>query len=1181
MNIHILHVNQRRSTVLQTRGLFVFLSMMMIFFAEQTKGTIYTIGTGTTSTTTPGVTPFGTGHEDNRIQYLYLASELTATGAAAGNINSIAFNITMLGAPNPENINISIGATSANTISGLSCGLGVHYTAASIAPTAGWNTFYLTTPFYWNGVDNIIVEVCRDNSTNNTNYGVETTSFPTTDMRTFGHFGDQATGCSMTSGGTTWEPYVRPNCQFDIVATTPCNGTPTAGTTVSSSSSVCTGKAYQLSLSGTTNAFGISYQWYESPSGLNSWTPITSATNSTYTNTMTQGGSTDYFCEVACGTSKDSSSIAVVNQTPFYNCYCASAPTYPYDGDIFNVTVGPLNNSSTCTQTGGPGSILNQYSDYTTVLTPDTLYQDAFYPVAVTAGTCSNFTSDTWIKIYLDLDQDGSFASAGEEIYSGTTATTKSPPSGDTAKGIIYISSAAFPLTGLTRMRVVLDYTTDSSTVLPCSNPDYDWGETEDYFVYIPGPAPPCTTATAGTISSNKDSVCTNEFFTLTASGYTNGQSNLMYRWQEESPIGSNSWYDIPGATNPTYIATQTNLTNYRFTVSCGSGVFSSNAVTVSLSSFYVCYCSPKTGTSLHSFPNNDITKVTISSTNLNNSSTISGPGGFTQYYPNVSSQTADIAQTVNYTIQVTTSSTGAELWIDYDKNGTYDPTEYFTLTTSGGIASGTISLPGGLQTGFTGMRVRAHATTYGAGGACLSGNGNETEDYVVNILPTPSCLPPSSVTATNITPSSANIGWTSASSAAQWQIEYGPSPYTMGTGTLITSSTNPYTLTGLIPGTPYAFFVRDICAVNDTSLWTSGSFTTICAPLVSQFPWLYDVETQNNTYNSNIADCWSSAPNNTTNAYRWNTSTGSVGLQTGPSGAYSDSQFYYTHASKGAPGDSAYLITPMIDISSLNQPTLSFYYHMYGSDMGNLIVQIENGAGWISIDSLTGQQQTSKSSPWMKKTISLSGLTGTIKVRFTGIRGSGKNGAISLDDIEVAGMPLAIKLDKIHAANMGSPNSINWNTTVEEDGDRFELQRSADGKSFHTIYERRANGEPSRYTYMDHDPVKGMNYYRLRMTEANGHATFSETVTAFVKSSGFDVQAFPNPVSQELTVKVTGVQGADAAVQVTDVTGKVIRTVKMNGSVEQIDMSGLANGIYLIRYSDASHAQIIKVNKQ
>jgi hypothetical protein len=100
-------------------------------------------------------------------------------------------------------------------------------------------------------------------------------------------------------------------------------------------------------------------------------------------------------------------------------------------------------------------------------------------------------------------------------------------------------------------------------------------------------------------------------------------------------------------------------------------------------------------------------------------------------------------------------------------------------------------------------------------------------------------------------------------------------------------------------------------------------------------------------------------------------------------------------------------------------------------------------------------------------------------------------------------------------------------------------------------------------------------------MTEASGKGVYSDIVKAFVKSSGFSVEAYPNPVSDNLTISVTGIQGNHAAVQLTDVTGKVIRNVNMSSSKTTLNIGGLANGIYLIKYTDANHTQTIKINKQ
>ena len=68
--------------------------------------------------------------------------------------------------------------------------------------------------------------------------------------------------------------------------------------------------------------------------------------------------------------------------------YCNQQATSTADDEIFNVSVGTLNNSSTCGTTGGPGSILNMYSNYT-ALTPPILIAGSAQTIAVTGGQCS------------------------------------------------------------------------------------------------------------------------------------------------------------------------------------------------------------------------------------------------------------------------------------------------------------------------------------------------------------------------------------------------------------------------------------------------------------------------------------------------------------------------------------------------------------------------------------------------------------------------------------------------------------------------------------------------------------------------------------------------------------------------------------------------------------------------
>jgi hypothetical protein len=182
---------------------------------------------------------------------------------------------------------------------------------------------------------------------------------------------------------------------------------------------------------------------------------------------------------------------------------------------------------------------------------------------------------------------------------------------------------------------------------------------------------------------------------------------------------------------------------------------------------------------------------------------------------------------------------------------------------------------------------------------------------------------------------------------------------------------------------------------------------------------------------------------------------------------------------------------------------------------------------------------------------------------------------------IHTGATPLAIDIARISATNVGSRNRIDWTTATEAAGDRFELERSADGNEFRKLGDISAKGEASNYSYWDETPVTGVNYYRLKLADASGKYSYSKVVTATVKSGTFTVEAYPNPVRELLTVKVYGQRSGDATISITDVTGKLIRTVSVAADKTEINMNGLAQGFYLIRYSDSERSQTIKVNKQ
>ncbi len=273
------------------------------------------------------------------------------------------------------------------------------------------------------------------------------------------------------------------------------------------------------------------------------------------------------------------------------------------------------------------------------------------------------------------------------------------------------------------------------------------------------------------------------------------------------------------------------------------------------------------------------------------------------------------------------------------------------------------------------------------------------------------SCPNPFNFEANNILGDSVDLNWMAGDTETNWQIEYGLNGFTQGNGTIVPITTNSHSLTGLNAATNYDVYLRANCGTNpgdDDSAWLGPlTFMTLCD--VVNAPWLDNVEAHQGTESSDIQNCWSSTPNNTVNAYRWDVSefgnTPSSG--TGPNSGNSGSKYFYTESSGYNTGDVAELYTPLLDLSTMSIPQLSFYYHMFGGNMGSLHVDIFNNGTWFDDEIvITGAQHTSGSDAWTEQLLLLTAYTGEIQIRFRGIRGTGYESDMSIDDIQIFEAP-------------------------------------------------------------------------------------------------------------------------------------------------------------------------------
>jgi hypothetical protein len=91
-------------------------------------------------------------------------------------------------------------------------------------------------------------------------------------------------------------------------------------------------------------------------------------------------------------------------------------------------------------------------------------------------------------------------------------------------------------------------------------------------------------------------------------------------------------------------------------------------------------------------------------------------------------------------------------------------------------------------------------------------------------------CSAPTALTATT-TPNSATLGWTETGGATQWNVEYGPTGFVQGTGTMIAPATNTQSISPLTPSTSYSYYVQADCGTSESPWAGPYNFNTLCQP--------------------------------------------------------------------------------------------------------------------------------------------------------------------------------------------------------------------------------------------------------------------------------------------------------------------------------------------------------------
>ncbi|MGY6521872.1 MAG: T9SS type A sorting domain-containing protein [Mongoliitalea sp.] len=159
---------------------------------------------------------------------------------------------------------------------------------------------------------------------------------------------------------------------------------------------------------------------------------------------------------------------------------------------------------------------------------------------------------------------------------------------------------------------------------------------------------------------------------------------------------------------------------------------------------------------------------------------------------------------------------------------------------------------------------------------------------------------------------------------------------------------------------------------------------------------------------------------------------------------------------------------------------------------------------------------------------------------------------------------------------------ALEWATVQEKNNDFFGVMRSSNGRDWQEISRIKAVGttqDISFYQTWDDNPIRGMNFYRIRQQDEDGQASYTQVIRIdFVGEDNLSI--YPNPHAHSFTVEFADLAQYD--ISLLDAMGKpvFIQLIDRQQHAAKISTEHLPKGIYFLRISSAGFLKVRKLVK-
>jgi hypothetical protein len=278
-----------------------------------------------------------------------------------------------------------------------------------------------------------------------------------------------------------------------------------------------------------------------------------------------------------------------------------------------------------------------------------------------------------------------------------------------------------------------------------------------------------------------------------------------------------------------------------------------------------------------------------------------------------------------------------------------------------------------------------------------------------------------------------------------------------------------------------------------------------------------------------------------------------------------------------------SYTITPLDGSGVVTQPT---------GFQGRVTLSFGTDDQVTDAVSLQVAKRADSNQPWANIGLTDGGISGTNSGYQTGFVtsttfSSFSDFALASTDASVSNNPLAntnplpVELSSFGAQRQADKGvAVKWSTASEKNADRFEVQRSLNGRDFVTVATEKAQGTSTKatsYAMLDNAAPATQLYYRLRQVDRDGTVAYSPVATVAGFGATAKVLLYPNPAHRSISFTTE----AATSYRVLNQLGQAVLHGTTEAGTAQLAIEHLPTGLYFLELQTAAGRTVQKFEKE